>query len=116
MTFSELVEASHIPGRDMAFCILIVGWIFVIITFWLPSSLYSVYYMSSSMIFAAVLYITFWGYKAGYKIEALRLAIKYTAIYTIALVFLIYARDQINALQNLVQNFRQIAFQKLSEF
>ncbi|MDE6018531.1 MAG: hypothetical protein K2G85_06935 [Muribaculaceae bacterium] len=69
------------------------GVVALYVTNWLPFSYFFIKYIIISILLAVVLYFAFWMYKAGYRKQALLMAIVGVALAAISIIVLKWAYD-----------------------
>lgn len=108
MKFRDLVEASYIPCRKVAYGVIGIGSIAFAVFTWLfildviAPSLYWIGYIAILLMFIGVCYLTFWVYRAGYKKRALLMGILYIAIFAISIIVLMWIFESYSAIKPLL--------------
>lgn len=105
LSASDLRSSSYIPHHTTAVLVWGVCWLIIVLSFITLEGCYFIYYIASSLILASLLYWMFWVYRAGFKRQALRKSVQYIVVYILALLLLIFAKDEIAKFQIPLQNF-----------
>lgn len=90
MSIRDIVSKVYIPCRPVVYVSWFVGIALMMVASFLPPSLFFLKYVGIATALAGLLYMYFWVYKAGYKKEALLMAIISTALALIIIVALAY--------------------------
>ena len=90
MSIRDIVSKSHIPCRPVVYVSGFVGIALMMVASFLPPSLFFLKYVGIILALSGFLYMFFWIYRAGYKKEALLLAIISIALALIIIVALAY--------------------------
>ncbi len=99
MKLRELIASIHVPYRNVAFGVMILGSLTLAVFQWcfirydVPPNLYWTSYLAILLMFIGIMYLIFWIYKAGYKKRALLLAILYIAVFTLSTIVITWALD-----------------------
>ncbi len=108
MKLRELIASIHVPYRNVAFGIMMLGSITLAVFVWcfignaVTPNLYWISYVAILLMFLGAMYLTFWVYKAGYQKRALLLTIYYIALFSISMVALTWIFDRYPAIQPLL--------------
>lgn len=93
MKLRDIISSIHMPYRKVMYVVASCCVVALYATDWLPFSFFFIKYLSISLILAVVLYFAFWMYKAGYRKQALLVAIVGMALFAISIVVLKWAYD-----------------------
>ena len=98
MKLRDIISSIHMPYRKVMYVVAACGSIILYVIDWLPFSLYFLRYISVAILLAVALYFSFWMYKAGYRKQALLVAIVGVALFAIAIVIFKWAYDELSRL------------------
>ena len=90
MSIRDIVSKVHIPCRPVIYVAGFGGMALMMVATFLSPSLFFLKYAGIILALAGFMYMFFWVYKAGYKKEALLMAIISTALALIIIVALAY--------------------------
>ena len=90
MLIRDIVSKVHIPCHPVIYVAGFGGMALMMLATFLPPSLFFLKYVGIILALAGFMYMYFWVYKAGYKKEALLMAIISTALALIIIVVLAY--------------------------
>ena len=90
MLIRDIVSKVHIPCRPVIYVAGFGGMALMMLATFLPPSLFFLKYVGIILALAGFLYMDFWVYKAGYKKEALLMAIISIALALIVILSLAY--------------------------
>ena len=90
MSIRDIVSEVHIPCRPIIYVAGFGGMALMMGATFLPPSLFFLKYVGIILALAGFIYMYFWVYKAGYKKEALLMAIISTALALIIILALAY--------------------------
>ena len=90
MSIRDIVSKVHIPYRPVIYVAGFGGMALMMVATFLPPSLFFLKYVGIILALAGFIYMYFWVYKAGYKKEALLMAIISTALALIVILALAY--------------------------
>ena len=90
MSIRDIVSKVHIPCRPVIYVAGFGGMALMMVASFLPPSLFFLKYVGIILALAGFMYMYFWVYKAGYKKEALLMAIISIALALIIIVVLAY--------------------------
>ena len=90
MLIRDIVSKVHIPCRPVIYVAGFGGMALMMLATFLPPSLFFLKYVGIILALAGFLYMYFWVYRAGYKKEALLMAIISTALALIVILSLAY--------------------------
>ena len=90
MLIRDIVSKVHIPYRPVIYVAGFGGMALMMVATFLPPSLFFLKYVGIILALAGFLYMYFWVYRAGYKKEALLMAIISTALALIVILALSY--------------------------
>lgn len=90
MSIRDIVSKVHIPCRPVIYVAGFGGMALMMVATFLPPSLFFLKYVGIILALAGFMYMYFWVYKAGYKKEALLMAIISIALALIIIVALAY--------------------------
>ena len=93
MKLRNIISTVHMPYRKVMYVVAACSSISLYIIDWLPFSFYFLRYISLSLLLAVVLYFAFWMYKAGYRKQALLMAIVGITLFAISVVIFKWAYD-----------------------
>ena len=90
MSIRDIVSKVHIPCRPIIYVAGFGGMALMMVATFLSPSLFFLKYVGIILALAGFMYMYFWVYKAGYKKEALIMAIVSTAFALIVILALAY--------------------------
>ena len=90
MLIRDIVSKVHIPCRPVIYVAGFGGMALMMVATFLPLSLFFLKYVGIILALAGFMYMYFWVYKAGYKKEALLMAIISIALALIVILSLAY--------------------------
>ena len=90
MSIRDIVSKVHIPCRPIIYVAGFGGMALMMVATFLSPSLFFLKYVGIIFALAGFMYMYFWVYKAGYKKEALIMAIVSTAFALIVILALAY--------------------------
>lgn len=90
MGIRETISKVDIPYRNVAYAVGGGGMILMMVTSFLPPSMFFLKYAGIIISLAAILYIFFFVYKAGHRLEAIIMSILSIAVSAIVIVCLAY--------------------------
>lgn len=95
MKLRNIISSIHMPYRKVMYVVATCGSLFLYVIDWLPFSLYFLRYVSVSILLGVALYFSFWMYKAGYRKQALLVAIVGVALFAVSIVIFKWAYDSL---------------------
>lgn len=95
MKIRDIISTIHMPYRKVMYVAACCGVVAMFATDWLPIQFFFIKFISISLIFAVMLYFSFWMYRAGYRMQALLIAILSLALFATSIVIMVWVQKNL---------------------